>query len=580
MPLNDPTLRLRARPRRGWHCPGDCPRPDSADAASGRHSRTPIASIVVGFALAAAAACASETDLVEAASESLTEAHARGLLASALFDGQPMKGVYFFPGDVGDYNRSLYTAHPTLPEDAQWNSDASARASIIDRVIATHANTLIMSYWGDEMTQWSPMAVDENSIRNVVETVAGKALVIIPALESGFDAAKPDTPHWRFSEDFPFKNGVYDPSALAPSLIARVHRLVQIFSEHRDSWAQLYDRQGRARYAIHILHAGALKVPAVSGKTADQVVAEALDDVAREIARSDGIEIGFTLDAVSGEAVAYEFAPDRAGPALMPSDATLAIQGFISEIYTGALVQGAPNADPYDNNVDNLANLVAAKRAELQRWYRSGLPVILDVSSGFDGRFVWRSLGSSFWGDNLDYTSSDWRNALSALKGEGYVGVTFNTWNGYTEGYAAVPTEEHGDAIYRWLEDLYGFDSRACHHVDYLKDVRSYVVEGTTCTKWRELAAGLGALGAPSSEASGAEVARRQHFAGGSVFATTAGTYEVHGAIAAQYKAVGYDTSCLGLPVSDEESFGTGLRSRFEHGEIVLSNGQATQRCR
>ena len=34
-------------------------------------------------------------------------------------------------------------------------------------------------------------------------------------------------------------------------------------------------------------------------------------------------------------------------------------------------------------------------------------------------------------------------------------GVVFNTWNGYTEGYAAVPTLENGDADFRWMQELF-----------------------------------------------------------------------------------------------------------------------------
>jgi hypothetical protein len=34
-------------------------------------------------------------------------------------------------------------------------------------------------------------------------------------------------------------------------------------------------------------------------------------------------------------------------------------------------------------------------------------------------------------------------------------GIVFNTWNGYTEGYAAVPTLENGDADFRWMQELF-----------------------------------------------------------------------------------------------------------------------------
>lgn len=530
--------------------------------------------------LGCASACATDALGPWPAADSFTlHAPARGLLASAGLEGEPIKGVYFFPGDVGDYNRDLYTAHPTHPDDYHWNSDASARDSVIDRVANAGANTLVMSFWGDDMTMWSPMELDANSVRYTIEAVAGRPLAIMPALESGFDRNRPDTPQWRFAQDFPYENAMFTPSALAPSLLARIRRVVQLFAGRMDSWTQMYDRTGRPRYAIHILHARALQVPTVSGSTADQVFAEAFDAIAREIAESDGIEIGFTLDVVSGQAGTFELTAERSGSALAASDAVLAIQGFISEIYTGEITYGPMDGAPFDNNVDSLPRLVAAKRAALQRWVSSGVPVILDVSSGFDGRYVWRHLGSAFWGDNLDYTNDDWRNGLSALKGEGYVGVTFNTWNGYTEGYAATSTEEHGDVIYRWLTDLYAADPMLCHHVDYQGGAPAHIVEGDICMKWQSLGAGLGILGAPNAGVSGPNGAVRQHFAHGSIFVTPKGVYEVHGAIAERYAQLGYDASCLGLPVADEEPFEGGRRSRFEHGDIRFLNGQSQWVC-
>jgi hypothetical protein len=36
-----------------------------------------------------------------------------------------------------------------------------------------------------------------------------------------------------------------------------------------------------------------------------------------------------------------------------------------------------------------------------------------------------------------------------------YVGIAYNTWNGYTEGYVAVPNTRNGDADYRWIKRLF-----------------------------------------------------------------------------------------------------------------------------
>lgn len=49
---------------------------------------------------------------------------------------------------------------------------------------------------------------------------------------------------------------------------------------------------------------------------------------------------------------------------------------------------------PHDNNVDNLETLADWKRAAVRDWVRTGVPVILDVSNGFDGRIVWAENGT------------------------------------------------------------------------------------------------------------------------------------------------------------------------------------------
>jgi len=39
----------------------------------------------------------------------------------------------------------------------------------------------------------------------------------------------------------------------------------------------------------------------------------------------------------------------------------------------------------------------------------------------------------------------------------GQDGLVFNSWNGYTEGMAAVPTAEYSDRFYNWLQVLCTF---------------------------------------------------------------------------------------------------------------------------
>jgi hypothetical protein len=75
----------------------------------------------------------------------------------------------------------------------------------------------------------------------------------------------------------------------------------------------------------------------------------------------------------------------------------------------------------------------------------------LDISPGYDAHLVFPA-APIIYGN-----TSSWRNELTQLlqsQGESK-GIIFNTWNGYTEGYAAVPTLEYGDATFLWLQSLF-----------------------------------------------------------------------------------------------------------------------------
>jgi hypothetical protein len=72
----------------------------------------------------------------------------------------------------------------------------------------------------------------------------------------------------------------------------------------------------------------------------------------------------------------------------------------------------------------------------------------MDVSPGYNASIVFpRSIRYGF--------TSSWQDQLTAMVEElGQGGLVFNSWNGYTEGMAAVPTTEYGDRFYRWLQSL------------------------------------------------------------------------------------------------------------------------------
>ena len=504
----------------------------------------------------------------------------RGLLASPGFEGTPLKGVYFFPGEGSADNERLYTAHPRAQADLHWNSDPSTRSRVLDSILAAHANTVMLSYWGDDMRHWSPMVLDATSVRGALEAAHGKPILIIPALESGIDPRDPEGPHFRFADDFPYENGLYADAHLAPRVLARLREVIQLFAQYPDTWARMYDRNGQPRYVVYIMGAYARRMPQVLGAPAGQIVGAAFDTLARELEETTGVRIGFTLDAGFGDLGSFPFLAENVGHGLANAQSVLAIQLFLSELRSGRVLSSPPFLPPVDNNQSNLDELIAGKLHLLDSWRKQGLPVIYDVSPGFDGRFVWAPFGTSFWGDNYDYTTDDWRNLQSEHKGRDYVGISFNTWNGYTEGYCAVPTLEHGTTIYDWLTDLYTPDARSCHHVEYQDGKPAHRVAGAICEKWQSLLGSQGALGAPLGSELALERASVVRFLYGSIYASESyGVHEVHGAIHEEYERLGFERSCLGMPISDEQALPDGRISHFERGSISFRNARARASC-
>ena len=490
-----------------------------------------------------------------------------------------MKAVYFFPGEAGPITFRNFTTHPSLADDQHWNTDPSSRKRVIQRLAAAHVNTVVMSYWSN-MPQWSPMDLAADTIPGVLQAVQGSGMVIIPTIEGGFEKAHPEIPHWEFATDFPSPS-VGGP--VAPGLIERIGELVGIFRDNMDLWAELYDRNGEPRYAVNVLHVYS-ELPGVT----DDQFAQAFHDVAERVQSLYHIKIGFTLDLIGGD-FPYVATPNRAGRLLEGTHAVLAINGFESEVFSGKVLNGTRcpspmdwhNCQPHDNNIDNIQNLAIWKQAALHDWVGTGIPVILDVSNGYDGRIVFANAdgGTGFWGDNMNYTDDRWRNWMSQLKGSGVKGITFDTWNGFTEGYAGVPSREHAETVYMWLTDLLEPDPRQCSHMHYAGGIPTFRVYGAICEKWVQLGGDRG-FGAPITNELVSAHGRVSYFAGGGAvyWSSSTGAHEVHGLIAQTYWESGGDWGCLGLPISDEEPFGGGRISHFEHGQIDWKQGNTRGR--
>jgi hypothetical protein len=316
----------------------------------------------------------------------------------------------------------------------------------------------------------------------------------------------------------------------------------------------------------------------------------------------------------------------------------LAIQDYFSEIRDGApFLISNPYADnngllPPDpprpskyfvpGNAANRENLARFKRNNFRDWIATRLPVVLDVSGGYDGRYVFgweRAIGedrvTGYWGDNATYYDDYWRNYMSQMKGMGNVGITYSSWNAFTEGGAAMPAhrvtrvytasghekDNYGpfdlafvsdgpwDSVrYNWLADLYSVDPRKCDHWQYVDGVRTYHVFGLICRKWQQRGgeldfgaptsseeATLGALkGMPNTAGNRVSYFSRGGFLSAIFFKPGASeAFEVFGAIYNKYVVmIGEDKSFLGMPTSGEQDTiawcAGGKFNAFENGWI------------
>ena len=97
----------------------------------------------------------------------------------------------------------------------------------------------------------------------------------------------------------------------------------------------------------------------------------------------------------------------------------------------------------------------------------------------------------------------------------------------------------------------------------------AHEVHGAIRGKWAELGWEKGFLGYPVTDESPTPdgVGRFNHFQGGSIYwHPKTGAHEVHGAIRGKWAELGWETSLLKYPISDEEA-------ALEKGESVISRG-------
>jgi hypothetical protein len=402
-----------------------------------------------------------------------------GRIANPGFVNQPMKSVYFFAGDWrgpapgGPYydgltpatNDCLYTLHPLDADHLGWSESRANRDFAVNSMLAAGVNVVTMSYWSpagdDAWASGAPMQTAIGAHNELFDAAGGKPMLILPAIEevdsnkglqqSGCHNDFGPVGHsdgYHFRTDFPGPT----PTNPAPGLVLRIKDLVTRYlknpahPEWADRWVKLYDKDGTARYAISIIHAGSDQL--VFDPHPDATFANALQWVADKIAADEQVAIGFTLDAIPAgpDIPLFKVTPETTAVELAKQPAFLGLQAFIPELFTGICSRYFHPGSDCDKvgGSPALTSLIDWKRGYVQRWVAKNIPVILDVAPGYDAHIIFGTAETSqppeIHTDVRYGNTATWRDAQTAFLGLGVVGLTGNTWNGFTEGYAIMPS--------------------------------------------------------------------------------------------------------------------------------------------
>jgi hypothetical protein len=362
-----------------------------------------------------------------------------GLLANPGFDGQSIKSTLFFTGNsrngkqyyeyTASPNINLYSIHPKDKRHLKWSESISNMIFAVDKMIEAGINVINMSYWGerglDRWTKYAPMQTSTFSNDELFYATMGRNILIVPFIES--------TDEWKFIDEFPGT-----PASPSPGLVSQIKDLIHRYIKQpnnkgwMEKWAQAYDQHGVKRYIVSIIH-----VASNQNNIDDKTFSLGFDWVAKKILDETGILIGFTLDMLPPNTNApgtYKPSPDKIGPLLRKQPSIIAIQCFIPEIWLG---------------ISDEKKLIIWKRMLSKSWIQTGIPFILDVTPGYDAHKVFPK--SVVYGNN-----NYWRSELlKMIEDLDNTGVTFNVWNGYTEGFSGVQTKEFGNINYKWAKKVF-----------------------------------------------------------------------------------------------------------------------------
>jgi len=399
-----------------------------------------------------------------------------GRLANPGFTNQRIKATLFFAGQArdgtkryGDCNpgndayvyvpenerekyqaclvdadhKDLSVVHPLDSAHWKWSESPAYRDTALNLMVEAGINVINMSSWGEDflpcawVTAAAPMQTDPEAHNELFTAAVGKPLLIVPYLESRGGTDYP----WEFRSEFPTR----PDGAVAPGTISQITNMIHRYLKHpKDStwpakWAQVYDRNGEARYAVAIIHAASSNL---LGSGAHSAFAAGFDAIAEAVfqqtggEQGGGVKVGFFIDALppaSNAPGTFKPSPEDTGPHLLNSQSLLGIECFTPELWVGS---------------SDTTAVINWKRDFSRRWFETGIPFLMDVSPGYDAHCVF----------NPDFRyglTTEWLDHLAQMNRDyGRSGMVYNAWNGYGESLVAIPSQEYGNLFYDWLSSL------------------------------------------------------------------------------------------------------------------------------
>ncbi len=354
-----------------------------------------------------------------------------GEIANDLYEDQNVKTTLFFAGPPNPNSIPLYTRHPQNPSSLDWSSDTDIDFSL-SQIRNAGINTMKISYWGHqgETDAWSPSLLFSQQDWNNPSVLLSEMEIIAKA-DHFFSKSQDNqllfAPLLEVSGVFPFYSEF--PGNLS-NIVSRIDWLVSNFAHH-SNWLRIYDQNGQERIAIFLIETIHL------GTIDPAVFAQGFMSVASQIETLTGEKIGFIIDPTPLPPYGSTEGPV---PAILENlDCILAVNPF--NIVSQGVIQNPTSAITESQRLDYAESVVSL-------WSNSSIPFITPFLPGYDANLVFPT--SDIYGFSDTWLNSQ-KTRLFQYPNQG---VSFDCWNGYTEGYAIVPTVEDGTRIYDWATSI------------------------------------------------------------------------------------------------------------------------------